>query len=161
MKTLRDEWKRLVIDPLWTHLFTNSFFREYGSYRVVEGVLCKGADRRIGIRSYGQSHGHDWVAIDPIGTLGDHVKLLLPPEEKKKTPRVELLARLCEAEGDLVETDCKLRCAAARADKYKKALREIAEKVGMEPEGGPARFREGRQTMGAWLGSIAKEALDE
>ena len=109
MKTLRDERGNRG----WA-----SVERKYGDYRVVEGVVC-----------LSQSDDGTEFCVDTgrttvsVGMEGDHVTLLLPPE--KKEPRVELLARLCKAENDLMDMDMCVKDADARADRCKEVLGEI------------------------------------
>ena len=87
---------------------------EYGSYRVVEGVLVLASPGNLVVAlEVDDTNPHRDVKL---GILGNHVKLLLPPEEKKP-----LGAKVA------IDTAMALvREHAARADRYEKALREIA-----------------------------------
>ena len=109
MRTLRDEVDRCLFG-----IPRSDFLNEYGSYRVVEGVLTLGTalDTR-------ESRLPPVVLFGglPVGRLGDTVKLILSPEEKKP-----LGAKVA------IDTAMALvREHAARADRYEKALREIEE----------------------------------
>ena len=129
MKTLRDEWRRMT-DAMWQHLFTNPFFRKYGDYRVVEGELSvrKRLDRRSLVVLQNSSGYVD------IGACGDTKTLILPPEEKE------------------VRTAEEARRQLLRADRFEKALREIAGATWPM-----VTVREGVKL----LRKIAREALDE
>ena len=110
----------------------------YGDYRVVEGVLEQ-MGARVGVKYGRQVEGHDCVMIDPIGRIGDHVKLILPPEEKKEAG-AELNAKaMYEA----------YKLAAGQRDRYEQALMDIAD-VRTEPLGVAREMKR-----------KAKEALDD
>ena len=146
MKTLKSECERnwsqakVIADGYVGPSALDVALGPYGDWRVAEGELYL-EDGRVGVLSSGHTEGHEWEAIDPIGHLYDHVKLIIPPEEKKDaTPLVLQMTKLELAE------------AQARADRYKKALRDIA---GM---GWPSLMMRDRVTL---LRKIAREALDE
>ena len=145
MKTLRDEWKWLLGDDYFCG-WPATFFAEYGSYRVVEGVLHAGSKDDDG---YGRGRPHIHPVDGPfnestatfIGREGAHVKLLLPPEEKEGD---SLNRKLLQAQSDK-------RDAQHRADRYEKALREIVVAESMTDwERAATRRRR-----------IAREALDD
>ena len=138
MRTLRGVFSKMAE---WGY----DFWHEYGSYRVVEGELYEEAGR-IGIRRYGiTTEGHDRVAIDPIGYVGDNVKLILPPEKK------------AEPAAPILELTKKLGRERVRADRYEKALREIARRVWKAQDIGAEAWVMGFKTASR----IASEALDE
>ena len=135
MKTLHEERKRLLVHhPTLSemqaicmsgrqHTFeSDGFFREYGDYRVVEGVLR--VDTRAHLRCPEVIIDADDQWHYPLGESGDRVKLLLPPEEK-----VESLdgARERILEAQLEATRGREFDERDRADKYEAALREIRE----------------------------------
>ena len=146
MRTLRDEVQEAAAkkvklccpSPAYESIFfsgVDAALGEYGSYRVVEGVLTLGTalDTR-------ESRLPPVVLFGglPVGRLGDTVKLILPPEEKKP-----LGAKVA------IDTAMALvREHAARADRYEKALVEIAAE---RTEGSGFAF---------WMKRRAKEALD-
>jgi hypothetical protein len=152
MKTLRDEWKRLYphepqrpeVCKHWP--VAERFLDEYGSYRVVEGVLVLTASGSLVAVEVGDEDLH--YDVD-LGAPGDHVKLLLPPEEKE-----EMLdgAREQILEAQLNATRGREFAERDRADKYKKALREI---------GGTSWPMLAAQDGVRLLRKIAREALDE
>ena len=137
MRTLRDEATRLGYHYKVGY---NTFTDEYGSYRVVEGVLHPGTD----------SYDEDFVHIHPVGgpfgpstatRIGkshDVVTLLLPPEKKE------------EPAAPILELTKKLGRERVRADRYEKALREIEDTSGGRWELLVERTRH-----------IAREVLDE
>ena len=100
----------------------DSFFSEYGDYRVVEGVLR--VDTRAHLRCPEVIIDADDQWHYPLGESGDRVKLLLPPDEK-----VQSLdgARERILEAQLEATRGREFDERDRADKYEKALREIGE----------------------------------
>ena len=142
MRTLRDEWKRLLGDD-YICGWPATFFAEYGSYRVVEGEL------HLGTSGYDEGFVHIHPEGGPfrpasatrIGKPFDIVKLLLPPEEKEGD---SLNRKLLQAQSDK-------RDAQHRADRYEKALREIA----VKPEG------YAYTGMPHLMAELAKEALDD
>ena len=145
MKTLTSERLRLAPEVIDTR--EARFWNEYGSYRVVEGVLCVGA-----------SEGSVWIRENPqdtpnfhVGERGDHVKLILPPEEKEGD---SLNRKLLQAQSDK-------RDAQHRADRYEKALRHIAMNAEYAQE--PAVPLEVGGNKRAWrlAGTIARGALDD
>lgn len=128
MKTLRGLFSDL---PLGGY----DFLQEYGSWRVAEGEMVSKGDVWVNVV---QGDGSKLPVA--IGRRGAHVKLIIPPEEKEGT-----VIALTRAGADRLIAE-----AQARADRYKKALREILAFPGDEPcEVASARWR------------IAREALDE
>ena len=127
MRTLRDEALRIGYHYKPGY---GTFMDEYGSYRVVEGLLNVTNAKAVAICTLDQQLH--------VGWHGDHVKLILPPEEKKP-----LGAKVA------IDTAMALvREHAARADRYEKALVEIAAE---RTEGSGFAF---------WMKRRAKEALD-
>lgn len=108
----------------------------YAEWRVVEGEL----------RAFPNVNGLvDIMIIDNVGggisrarhlgAVGDHVKIIIPPEEPKSDPlEDQMRERIGVLEQSLAgaKRNCKLAwsdagAADARADKYERALREIAD----------------------------------
>jgi hypothetical protein len=123
--------------------------RKYGSYRVVEGVLYYRSPDPQPI-----AHGANMVFVRTdggdvdISPLSNTVKLLLPPEEKEDGA-ADLRRKLsqCHAQARDIAADCTEH--RHRADKYEKALREIAGVAGETT------------ALRRTLARIAREALDE
>ena len=157
MRTLRDEWGRLypyqpqrpAVCRSWP--VSGPFLNEYGDYRVVEGRLTtkcghrKGGNTRIVIVGKGVGASECWTEV---GYTGDIVTLILPPEEKELSldgAREQILEAQLEATRgrEFQERD--------RADRYEKALREIADP---DMHGFSWEIARGRRR-------IAREALDE
>ena len=114
MRTLRNEATRLGYHYKAGY---NTFMDEYGSYRVVEGVL-KLADGQAWIETRG-------AGLYPcLGVDGDNVKLILPPEEKDVTDVTADMLRVSRAQTDA--SRAREASERARADRYEKGLREIA-----------------------------------
>ena len=137
MRTLRDEWKRLLGEN-YVCGWPATFFDEYGSYRVVEGVLRVEWRREENKTMVWVDAGDGDLAhrhVVEVGRTGARVKLLLPPEEKEGD---SLNRKLLQAQSDK-------RDAQHRADRYEKALQEI--------------YRNWRGVSDA--AGIAKGALDE
>ena len=135
MKTLRDEVLRIeqgVYDEGIGRPWPMEFFRRYGDWRVAEGEW---ETQIFGNRTCVRLR-HD-NGILALGYVGDHARMFLPPEEKEGT-----VIALTRAGADRLVAE-----AQARADRYKKALREI----------------EGHPAIAAYmvLRDIARRALDE
>ena len=128
VKTLRDEWfeGRTSVGTMAQRYVNERFLDRYGDYRVVEGRLTtkcghrKGGNTRIVIVGKGVGASECWTEV---GYTGDIVTLILPPEEKELSldgAREQILEAQLEATRgrEFQERD--------RADRYEKALREIA-----------------------------------
>lgn len=120
MKTLRGEGLRLMgcTDD------AEEFFHCYGNWQVVEGLLRVEWSRAMGKTRVWLQSGSGPLAsqkVVHVGYTGDHVKLIVPPEEKMLEGARE---RILEAQ--LVATRGREFAERDRADKYEKALREIA-----------------------------------
>ena len=151
MRTLRDERSMLAQDTGSDMLDVSAFWKEYGSYRVVEGVLVLASPGNLVVAlEVDDTNPHPDVKL---GMLGNHVKLLLPPEEKKP-----LGAKVA------IDTAMALvREHAARADRYEKVLREMAEhgeamRAGRE---GGVQFARGKRSAWSFVAFMARGALDE
>ena len=156
MKTLRDEWARLYPDQPQRPAVCRSwpvsgpFLNEYGDYRVVEGRLTtkcghrKGGNTRIVIVGKGVGASECWTEV---GYTGDIVTLILPPEEKEPADKVML--RLMAAKEEALQREAIERL---RADRYEKALRQIARPAVEDRNVYSAYHRRTR---------IAREALDD
>jgi len=151
MSTLRDEYRKRRDEIMCFHSTSDArmyaegaeaALAEYGSYRIVEGVLEEAhwyrgphEGRLVVLHTTGEEPSYIL-----LGPMGDNVKLLLPPEKKEDE---SLNRRLLAAQSDK-------RDAQHKADKYEKALREI-DRVWKSVQW-PSLSRVKR---------IAREALDE
>ena len=115
MKTLRDKWFEASYTDVGKRAC--SFLDEYGDWRVVEGVLTTKHRGVVLVENPDDDAGcKGWHTL---GALGDRVKLILPPEEKVECDewiRRSAYDEICKA----------MAHKHARADRYEKALREIA-----------------------------------
>ena len=153
MKTLKGEMKRLSgHDAKWL-IARIPFWSEYGDWRVVEGELVIATNQRGPL---GEPPSQVWreVAVfdgeeyTKIGVVGDRVKLILPPEEKKGAAERMRCACAMFKSNAWTLNDCrrvwlgeveeepptpilnltkKLGYERARANRYETALREIAD----------------------------------
>ena len=154
MKTLRDEWCACGRGQYPLTTVRENFLRKYGDYRVVEGELyvsCPviGGHRQVGVRPSRRGGG------TLIGSVGDRVKLILPPEEKGLSldgAREQILEAQLEATRgrEFQERD--------RADRYEKALREIAER---DEEAMPLSTEYQLTKMLCAVATLARGALDD
>ena len=163
MKTLHEERKRLLVHhPTLSemqaicmsgrqHTFeSDGFFREYGDWRVVEGVLV---GKKYGDGVWVNDQRNDGVVVPRrVGEVGQRVKLILPPEEKVECDewiRRSAYDEICKA----------MAHKHARADRYEKALREIATREW--------KAQDSRPDTAAWVmgwefaARIAEGALDD
>ena len=151
MRTLIDEYRKRrdatrvfhsVSDANMYHEGAEAALAEYGSWRVVEGELVEATNRRGPL---GGPPSLEWREVSiwdgeeytNIGAIGDNVKLILPPEEKKEEPVAKAMLRVMAAE----------ERARRRANKFEQALREI------EGHGAIASY--------VVIRDIAREALDD
>ena len=133
MRTLRDVmWssagdKKAFVDAVVkpTKALIEATLKEYGSYRVVEGVLEEAhwyRGRHVGRLVVVRVEDGDPQYVN-LGTIGDYVKLILPPEEKGVTDVTADMLRVSRAQTDA--SRAREASERARADRYEKALREI------------------------------------
>ena len=121
MKTLRDEGVRLIgcTDE------AEEFFHVYGDWQVARGELCIATNRRGPL---GGPLSQEWQEVTvwdgeeytSLGVVGGHVELIKPPLEEDGDETSSLRRQLLQTASDK-------RDAQHRADKYEKALRDIAD----------------------------------
>lgn len=149
MRTLRDEAMRIGRERSHYLPSYDTFLSEYGDYRVAEGVL-HAAHSGKGAHIHPAAHAEFPVADEDswveIGTPGDTVKLILPPEEKAEDEDEvsSLQRRLLAANSDK-------RDARHRADTFEEALREIRD----------YEVSDAWEVVALTRKRIAEEALDE
>ena len=142
VKTLRDEWfeGRTSVGTMAQRYVNERFLDRYGDYRVVEGSWHVGASGNLYIKEPEKEPSL-------VARRLTRVKLILPPEEKEPADKVML--RLMAAKEEALQREAIERL---RADRYEKALRQIARPAVEDRNVYSAYHRRTR---------IAREALDD
>ena len=150
VKTLRDEWfeGRTSVGTMAQRYVNERFLDRYGDYRVVEGSWHVGASGNLYIKEPEKEPSL-------VARRLTRVKLILPPEEKELSldgAREQILEAQLEATRgrEFQERD--------RADRYEKALREIAER---DEEAMPLSTEYQLTKMLCAVATLAREALDD
>lgn len=116
MKTLKTECVRIDQEEYGDGeaVFWGEFWETYGNWQVVKGELAPSPGMRF--------PDEVWVGGRKIGELGDYVKLIVPPEGM-----LPLGAKVDYLEAQLGLQEQREEGLQVIADRYEKALREIAE----------------------------------